>query len=328
MYFGISDFDWAEWSNLLVYASMLVWTLAFISFALSFSSGRVTSSERRDALVGAGAPIPETVTLTDADLDVREQRASRQANIGMSLTWLATVLLLGGIIARGLSVHRWPLGNMYEFSIAAGFGVAAVYLVLARRHDLRWLGVAVAASVLLDLGLAVTVLYTESAPLVPALDSYWLIIHVGAAVISGGAFSVGAAMTGLYLIVDRAERSAAAGKTGGFAQAIAARVPSSHRIDLIAYRVHAFVFPLWTFAVIAGAIWAEAAWSRYWGWDPKETWAFITWIAYAAYLHARVTAGWRGRKAAVIALIGFAAFLFNYFGVNLLLPGLHSYAGL
>ena len=326
MFLGISDFDLAEWSNWLVYASMLVWTLSFVSFALSFSAGRVTTSERREALVGAGAPLTDNAAV-DATLDKRDERALRQANIGMSLTWLATVLLLGGVITRGLSVHRWPLGNMYEFSLAAGFGVAAVYLFLSRRHDLRWLGVMVSSAVLLNLGLAVTVLYTESAPLVPALDSYWLIIHVGAAVISGGAFCVGAAMTALYLIVDVGEKAQAAGKTSGFSVAVAQRVPSSHRIDLIAYRVHAFVFPVWTFSVIAGAIWAEAAWSRYWGWDPKETWAFITWLAYAAYLHARVTAGWRGRKAAVIALIGFAAFLFNYFGVNLLLPGLHSYAG-
>jgi len=90
----------------------------------------------------------------------------------------------------------------------------------------------------------------------------------------------------------------------------------------------AFVFPLWTFAVIAGAIWAENAWGRYWGWDPKETWAFITWVIYAGYLHARVTVGWKGRKSAIIALVGYSSLIFNFIGVNIWLPGLHSYSGL
>ena len=96
----------------------------------------------------------------------------------------------------------------------------------------------------------------------------------------------------------------------------------------MAYRIHAFMFPLWTFSVIAGSIWAEAAWGRYWGWDPKETWAFITWVIYAAYLHARATIGWRGRKAAYVAIAGFIAIMFNYFIVNMFVQGLHSYSGL
>ncbi|MEU0732078.1 cytochrome c biogenesis protein CcsA, partial [Streptomyces lavendulocolor] len=105
------------------------------------------------------------------------------------------------------------------------------------------------------------------------------------------------------------------------------RLPSADRLDTLSYRLNALVFPLWTFAVIAGAVWAEAAWGRYWGWDPKETWAFITWVAYAAYLHARVTAGWKGRRAAYLGLIAFATFVFNYYGVNIFITGLHSYAG-
>jgi cytochrome c-type biogenesis protein CcsB len=171
------------------------------------------------------------------------------------------------------------------------------------------------------------VLYTDSAQLVPALKSYWLLIHVSAAVICAGGFTVGAAVTGLYLAKDRVELRVGAGRSPGFWGFLAERVPSSDRLDTLAYRVHAFVFPLWTFAVVAGAIWAENAWGRYWGWDPKETWAFITWVVYAGYLHARVTAGWRGRRAALVALVGYACFLFNYFGVNLFLSGLHSYSG-
>jgi cytochrome c-type biogenesis protein CcsB len=209
---------------------------------------------------------------------------------------------------------------MYEFSTASALAVTGVFLFLLTRVDVRWLGIFVVFPVLLTLGLAVTVLYTESGPLVPALDSYWLVIHVIAAVVAGGAFTVGAGLSLLYLLREPAERRAVRGW--------GPRLPAAATLDRLAYRVHVFAFPIWTFAVIAGAIWAENAWGRYWGWDPKEVWAFITWVVYAAYLHARATAGWHGRGSAVIALVGFATFLFNYFGVNMWITGLHSYAGL
>jgi cytochrome c-type biogenesis protein CcsB len=217
---------------------------------------------------------------------------------------------------------------MYEFSLAGGFAVALTYCLLSISRDLRWLGLFITIPVLLDLGLALTVLYTESAQLVPALNSYWLAIHVTAAVVCLGAFTVGAALSGLYLVAQAAEDRAAAGLAPGRSSAIAQRIPSADRLDLMSYRIHAFMFPIWTFAVIAGAIWAEAAWGRYWGWDPKETWAFITWVIYAAYLHARATAGWRGKKAAYVAIAGYTAILFNYFIVNIYVQGLHSYSGL
>ncbi len=247
----------------------------------------------------------------------------RAANIAMSLTWLAFGLLVAGLIARGVWAGRAPWGNMYEYSLASAAAMTGVFLAVSVRRDVRWLGLLVTMASLVTLGVAVLLLYNDSPQLVPALKSYWLVIHVSAAIISGGAFTVGAAATVLYLVADRAERNPEARVAG----AIAARVPDSRTLDTLAYRVNAFVFPLWTFAVIAGAIWAEDAWGRYWGWDPKETWAFITWVVYAAYLHARATAGWKGRRAAVIALIGFACFLINFFGVNLFAGGLHSYAG-
>ena len=125
----------------------------------------------------------------------------------------------------------------------------------------------------------------------------------------------------MYLIRSRAE------ERGTTDRGLASRLPNADRLDSLAYRTIAFVFPVWTFAVIAGAIWAENAWGRYWGWDPKETWAFITWVAYAAYLHARATAGWKGRKAAYIALVAFGCFVFNFIGINILVSGLHSYGG-
>ncbi len=203
----------------------------------------------------------------------------------MSLTILGFLLHLAGVVCRGVSVERVPWGNMYEFSTAGALAAMGAFLFLTTRYNCRWLGVFVVAPVLLTLGLAVTVLYTDAAQLLPALQSYWLVIHVVAAVISSGVFTVGAAVSILYIVREKAERKGSLRPT---------RLPSAANLDRMAYRIHAFVFPLWTFAVIAGAIWAESAWSRYWGWDPKETWAFITWVVYAAYLHARATAGLEG----------------------------------
>jgi cytochrome c-type biogenesis protein CcsB len=191
--------------------------------------------------------------------------------------------------------------------------------------------------VVLYLGLAGTVLYTKVGPLVPALNSYWIKIHVVAAITASGAFLVSGVVTVLYLLKDRWERRTAVGLGPGTAAAmefernrgggLVGWLPAAENLDRLAYRIIAFAFPVWTFAVIAGAIWAEQAWSRYWGWDPKETWSFITWLAYAAYLHARATAGWRGRRAAVLSLVGVGCLMVDYYVVNTVITGLHSYAG-
>jgi cytochrome c-type biogenesis protein CcsB len=323
----------ASLSNNLVYASMVTYAASMVLFAASLASTRGRPAS--EAAVRA-ATRPNHGRVAVAERPLRTDGVTRRAdlvpgrragNIGMSLTWLGTLLLGAGVVFRGLSVDRAPWGNMYEFSIASAFAVSATFLVLSLRRDLRWLGLFMAIPVVLTLGLAITVLYTDAEQLVPALNSYWLVIHVAAAIICAGAFGVGAAVTGLFLVADTGERRSMAGRPY-WGSALSLRLPDSTRLDAIAYRIHAFTFPLWTFAVVAGAIWAENAWGRYWGWDPKETWAFITWVGYAAYLHARATAGWRGRKAAVIALVAFAAFLFNYFGVNIVLTGLHSYGGL
>jgi cytochrome c-type biogenesis protein CcsB len=304
----------AQLSNFAVYAAMLVYTLALFAFAASLAARRVPLAAREQVLVGAGGPAePQQVPA--------EEPGRRSGNIALSLSWLATALLIAGFVFRGLAAERFPLGNMYEFSLGAAVAVALVYLIAATRTDLRWLGVWVIGAVLLTLGVAVTLLYTESAQLVPALKSWWLVIHVSAAAISGGAFTISAGLIVAYLIRQRAEGRGRADR------GLASRLPDAERLDALAYRTIAFVFPVWTFAVIAGAIWAENAWGRYWGWDPKETWAFITWVVYAGYLHARSTAGWKGRKAAIVGLIGFAAFLINYFGVNFFATGLHSYSG-
>ena len=248
-------------------------------------------------------------------------RTEKIARIATAMMILGFLLLLAGVVGRGISAGRVPWGNMYEFSITGALAFTGAYLGALRKYDLRWLGLFVSISVLLTLGTAVTVLYVPSAPLVPALKSTWLVIHVAAAIISGGIFLLSNVIAGAFLFLDSMEKK---GERAPWAK----RLPSLDTLDQLSYRLVAFVFPLWTFAVIAGAIWAESAWGRYWGWDPKETWAFITWVAYAAYLHARVTVGWRGRRAAWLCIFAGSTFLFNYVYVNVWGTGKHTYSGL
>ena len=180
--------------------------------------------------------------------------------------------------------------------------------------------------VLVTLMVDVLLLYTPVVPLRDALQSPWLVIHVVAAIIATGAFTLGGMCSALYLVKQRwEEKQAAGGRPGGYL----ARLPRLEVLDRIAYRTHAFGFPIWTFAaLIAGPIWAHYAWGRYWGWDPKEVWAFITWVVYAAYLHARATSGWKGRSAAIVALVGLATLWFNFVGINFFFGSgsQHSYA--
>ena len=286
------------------------------------SSGRGAARSSAGAGAGAGADADAADTLA-ADTGA----AATIGRIAVAITVLGWALHLGSLVARGYSAHRVPWGNMYEFASAGCLSAVTAYLVLLTRQKVRYLGTFVLLPVVLLLGLAVTVLYASAGPLVPALHSYWLAIHVTAAVISFGVFTVSTAATALYLAAERYQRRLVAGGKVGLS-GIARLLPSAEALDRTAYRSVAFGFPIWTFAIIAGAIWAEAAWGRYWGWDPKETWAFVTWVCYAGYLHARSTAGWRGRKAALLGLLAFATFLFNYFGVNIWITGLHSYAGI
>ncbi len=295
----------AELSNMMVYATMLALTFAMVAFSMSFAAARNVRTTVA-ANVAAGDVLIGEAPLTPP------ARGRAAGNVGLALTWVAFGLLAVGVILRGVWAGRVPWGNMYEYSLTSALAILGVYLYLSLRRDVRWLGLFAVIPTLLTLGLAVTVLYTEAAQLVPALKSYWLVIHVAAAIICGGAFTIAAGTALLSIFRNRLP-------AGG--------LPSSERLQTLTYRIVAFSFPLWTFAVIAGAIWAENAWGRYWGWDPKETWAFITWVIYAAYLHARSTAGWRGNASSWIAIAGWASFLINYFGVNLFVNSLHSYAG-
>jgi len=210
---------------------------------------------------------------------------------------------------------------MYEFTLSGTFVVAALYLLLRRRFGLAWMAPIVVTVVLTLLMVAVIWLYQPVGPLREALNSYWLVIHVVSAIIATGAFTLGGIASALFLLKERAERR---GTVGGYL----GRVPSPAALDRVSYRMHAFGFPVWTFAVlITGPIWAHEAWASYWSWDPKEVWAFITWVVYAAYLHARATAGWKGRNAALLALLGMATLWFNFIGINYFsTSSMHSYA--
>ena len=296
--------DAARLSDTLVTAAVTMLSVALVVAAVSAALTRTTSTVRQPVPAGALAQS------MDEGRSGSGRRGAAPA-LGQTVTGLmllGALLVCAAVAARGVAAGRAPWGNMYEFALTGSAAVALAFLAYGRGRQVVGLAVWVSAVVLVLLGVAMTTLYTPVDELVPVLDSRWLVVHVAAAITSGGLFTLGALATVAHLVRQRGGRR---GET-----------PFSE----LAHTVHLVAFPIWTFAVIAGAVWAENAWGRYWGWDPKETWAFITWVLYAAHLHALSTVGWR-RRAGWLALAGFAAFVFNFFGVNLWIPGLHSYAG-
>ncbi|MCA0306508.1 MAG: c-type cytochrome biogenesis protein CcsB [Actinobacteria bacterium] len=298
--------------------SAVLYLVAMTAHAAEWASVRTAKVTRPvPAMVGAPAeaPGPEVAVAVDG------RRTELLGRIGLAVTVVAALTHVAGVVLRGVAAQRAPWGNMYEFVTTSLAIVAIVYLVLALRSGMRWLGLPVTLLLTIGQGLAVTVFYVDVSELMPALHSVWFVIHIIAAATAGAAFNVGGIAAILYLVRTRAE---ARGSVRGYL----ARIPSAAALDRVSYRFHAFAFPLWTFTIAAGAIWAQFAWGRFWGWDPKETWSLVTWIVYAVYLHARATAGWKGRRAAVVAVVGLATFWFNFIGINLLVSGLHSYAGI
>jgi cytochrome c-type biogenesis protein CcsB len=291
--------------------------------ALAGVGATATVSQSADVSAGTGQSDVSTIDTGTVDAGTADvERADRYARSGAALVTLATIVLAAGVVMRAVGTGRAPWGNMFEFSISAALIASVAVLVLLRKPSLRPLAIWVVLPVFVTLGLAVTVLYVPPGPLVPALRSYWLVLHVGCAVAAFGLFTVAAIVSALQLV---SERSARKGLTSGLGSIL----PESDVLDRLAYRLNAIAFPIWTFGpLILGAIWAEVSWGRYWGWDPKEVWALITWLVFAAYLHARATAGWRGSRASIVGLIGFGTALFSYYGVNVFFSGLHSYGGL
>lgn len=345
--------QYANLSNYALASAAVVAFLACLTYLAQWAFAREPAQRPPEAVkASTNRAVSDQTPAAEADRPYEgETKGSETAllqvsrydlagSIALSLTRLAWFLVLVGVIARGIAAERAPWGNMYEFAGVGTLLTLTAFLVLHYLWGLDWLGPIVTGFSVVALGLSMLV-YVPAGPLVPALHSYWLIIHVFAALVSGAAFLLGAGASLLYLVKSRAERRAAAQTTNKTRHqlptttaldspdqtGIVWRMPAAATIDTIAYRVHAFAFPVWTFAVlIAGPIWAQYAWGEYWGWDPKEVWALVTWVIYASYLHARVTAGWKGKAAAVLALIGFASFLFSFVGVNLWMSGLHSYA--
>ncbi|MEV0997474.1 c-type cytochrome biogenesis protein CcsB [Nonomuraea sp. NPDC050202] len=348
----------AELSDLFVVAAVLLYVVAMVFFAIDLAFGRARPGKAQAARpvevkqpVAVGAAVSDEVSAgvsgavtgseeaaekpsgegagvadgtvdgtVDGRVDGRAPGAPAVAEapgggakaglVALVLAWLGWAANAGAIVTRGLAVDRWPWGNMYEFVVAICFAAVTAFLGTQLRHNVRYLGGFVMVTAALGLGLAVKVFYTAAGPVVPALNSYWIAIHVSAAIISSGLLTL-AGVSGVLYLVRRDGES---------------RLPSRADLEKVAHRAIVFAFPLWTFAVIAGALWADRAWGRYWGWDPKEVWSFITWVAYAAYLHAKVTAGWRGKAATIVQLVAFGCLLFNLIGVNIFIDGLHSYA--
>jgi len=328
----------ADVSNALLFSTVILYALAMLSYAgdLAFAKQRVMTGVPARVAVGAGGPpvaVPLNATPPAADQPADESRSDSRWPSGLwmrtayGLTCIGLFCHVLAIATRGLAEHRVPWGNMYEFVAAITCMAVLVLVVASARYKAYYMGLFVLVPVVFGLGVDLTLIYTPAGSLVPALQSYWIAIHVTAMIVAAGLFIFGAVVTTTYLLAERSQRRVAAGQPS-WSLGILSHLPGPIVLDRLSYRSVLFGFPVWTFGVMAGAIWADHAWGRYWGWDPKETWSFITWVVYAMFLHARATAGWRGRRAAWIHLAGFGCLMFNLIGINLLVTGLHSYAGI
>jgi cytochrome c-type biogenesis protein CcsB len=345
------NLGFAQASNDFMIAALLIYSLAVLAFAGDYAFGRprravaatAVAPAAQLAAVGAGtagaAPVtgpgePALPPAGGGGLVPGRRVSTRQAirdagpwvRLAVALSAIGMLAHLVAVVSRGLAVHRAPWGNMYEFITALTCVAAIFFGYIVVRYRAWPIGVFVMGALVLALGLAETLIYTAPGPLVPALQSYWLSIHVTAMTLATGIFFVAAVLGILYLVAERYRARVAAGKAKP-GNGLIDRIPSAATLDKLTYRTVVFGFPIWTFGVIAGAIWADQAWGRYWGWDPVETWAFITWVIYAAYLHARATAGWRGARAHYIQLLGFASLVTNMLVVQVFITGMHSYAG-
>ncbi len=323
----------ATLSDQLFGAAAASYTAALICAAVEFSSARtrkVQVNERELVAAGvltvdgtsSGRPvIPTAQPIGHVAKAEKAPWGERFGRVATVVTVVGFLIHVGSIVARGMAAGRMPLGNMYEFTSLICATVVGAWLFIKLRQKSLPIGVFVLVPVIVLMFIAGAILHTEAAELQPALNSYWKWIHVSTVSLSSGILMFSGIASVLYIARNRYERKGSTGKVGG-------KLPELATLDRIAYRTAIFGFPVYTFAVITGALWAEVAWGRYWGWDPKEICAFVTWVLYAGYLHARATAGWRGSKAAWISVVGLISIIFNLFVLNMVIAGLHSYAGL
>jgi ABC-type transport system involved in cytochrome c biogenesis permease subunit len=284
----------AQYSDWAFRSAFTVLALALVLLIVQYASTRAQAVQDRELVAaGAGAPPAADATVPGRLIEQPKKPLSeRFGGMGAAVLVVGTVLIFASIVLRGFATERFPLGNMYEFVTMACAAALVVGLALLSKPAYRAMWVFLLVPVLILMFLAATVLYADAAPVVPALRSYWLPIHVTIVSVGSGVFLVSGIASLLFLLRMRYRRGEEG--TGVFGR-IAERLP---------------------------------AWGRFWGWDPKETMSFIAWVIYAAYLHARATSGWRDTKAAWINVAGFVAMLFNLFIINMVVSGLHSYAGL
>ena len=306
----------ASYSDLAYGTALVLYLVALALHAVEYAAGRVPVAAAAPSTGSQGS----VATLAPPDGVPRRGVTERIGRSAVALTVLALLVHAGSLALRGVAIGKAPWSNMYEFISAICLVAVGCWLVVLYRQrqaaaPLQRLGGFVLLPVVVLMFLGGTVLYAQAAPLIPALNSYWITIHVTAAITATGILLVSGMASVLYLL-----------SVGGGSR-FADRLPASAALDRLAYRTAVMAMPVWTFAIITGAIWAEAAWGRYWGWDPKETCALVAWVVYAGYLHARATAGWRGPRSAWVNVLGFAVMLFNLFFVNIVVAGLHSYAG-
>ena len=331
-------------SELFMLLASIAYVVALLFFVLDLvkSSSTIGALESRLAgdkavpartLAGVGArgagsttaSAPVAPSTADDSMDYGSGPRRGRARVAVSLTVLAAVIHGAAVITRGIAAHRVPWGNMYEFCTTGAFLVALIFLVTLTRKDLRFVGSFVLGLVVIMICAATVGFPTPVARLIPALQSYWLIVHVSIAVASSALFTITFSMSVLQLLQTSREAKLLAGKadTARFLRL----VPSALSLENLSYRLNAVAFVGWTFTLMAGAIWAEQAWGRYWGWDTKEVWTFVIWTVYAGYLHARATRGWTGTRAAWLSIVGYLCIVFNFTIVNVYFAGLHSYAG-
>ncbi len=322
----------ASYSELFMLIASFIYLAAFLFFSWDIATASKSvkkleaeiANERSKQLVGSGGSVIDESTqvraLVSDDMEYTDSVKRPAANIAVAIMLIATLAHAFAVVARAVAASRAPWGNLYEFMTSGALVISVVYLVFLLRKDLRFVGTFVSGVVLLMMMAATIGFPTPVGNVQPALQSWWLISHVSVAVIATGIFSLTFAMSVLQLLKQRAEKN---DNVTGFMRL----VPSSLALENWSYRLNAIGFVMWTFTLIAGAIWAEQAWGRYWNWDAKEVWTFVIWVIYAGYLHARATRGWTGTRSAWLNITGFLALVFNYTIVNLYFPSLHSYAG-
>ena len=316
-------------SIVAVYSAIGVYTVAFLMFTLDLAKRAGGVVERTHVpmavSVGAGASEqaepPERPELPRPDAE-GVGGATRFQRAAIALTALGWALHLAAVLFRGIAAQRVPWVNLFEFGLVATAMGVGVFLLAQLWKDLRFLGAYITGFTVLSLGIVTVNYYVDVVPLAPALQSVWLVIHVLVASLATALFALGAGLSVVQLLRVRREARAVAGLR------FLDTLPGSATLESMAYRINIVGFVLWTFTLIAGAIWAERSWGRYWGWDTKEVWTFIIWTLFAGYIHARATRGWRGDRSAWLAIIGFSAIIFNYTVVNTMFTGLHAYSGL